>query len=79
MRAILSKFEPKYNQYRNVGTDGRTITKEYKSLATLYRYGIRPYLKMWDGKLKAEIWYNWNNRYKDPNKVMTWNTHIFDR
>jgi hypothetical protein len=77
MRAILYKTNPKSEVITWVGTDPekKRLTKEYKSFASLYRYGIHPVLKLWDGKLHAEIYYS--SLYKEPDKVMTWNRDIF--
>ena len=77
MRAILSAY--KNDQPVMVGTEGRIITKEYKSFAMLYRYAIIPALKQHDGRLRAEIYNNWERRYYAPDKVMTWNSHIFSK
>lgn len=74
MYALLSKFSESKGDFVSVGTDGRHITKKYKSFAFLYRYGIRPYLKLWDGKLKAEIYTG--SFYNTPDKVITWNNNI---
>lgn len=75
MRAYLNKYDKDGNI--RLGSDWVTITKEYKTIATLYRYGIVPMLKVWDGRLKAEIFYNWDNKYKEPDRIMTFNSHIF--
>ena len=65
------------NDTKGLGSDHTTITNDYKSLSTMYRYAIRPFLKSHGGKCKAEIYYNWDNRYGTPDRVMTWNTKIF--
>lgn len=76
MRAILTKLDKECKPVANVGNDPqqRRLIKSYKSMAMLYRYAIRPALKQWDGRVKAEIW-NSDNIYKDPDRVMSFNTH----
>ena len=69
MRAFLHDFE-------GLGTDHSAVTKEYKSFATLYRYAVLPFLQSHNGQCKAEIFYNWSNRYGKPDKIQTWNSHI---
>ena len=71
MRAFL-------NDCKGLGTDHSSVTKDYKSFSTLYRYAIVPFLKT-HGMCKAEIFYNWDNRYGTPNKVITWNANIFKK
>lgn len=80
MKAILSRFNSNSDVIATCGNDpeNRRLTKSYGSFASLYRYGIRPVLGAWDGRLKAEIW-NGESIYSEPDKVMTWNTHIFDK
>jgi hypothetical protein len=75
----MKAFLTKYNQDGSlgIGSDKTIITREYKSFAMLYRYAIVPALKAWDGRLKAEIFYNWDRRYSTPDRTMTWNNHIF--
>ncbi len=76
MRAILSGYYPNGTP-KLVGSENRIITKEYKTFATLYRYAIKSALKQWDGRVHVEIWYNWDNRYEDADKIMTFNDNIF--
>lgn len=80
MRAILYRRNSEtLDIITRVGNDpeNRRLTKEYKSFATLYRYGIKPVLKQWDGKLHAEVYHG--SLYQEPDKVMTWNTDIFKK
>ena len=70
MRAFL-------NDGQGLGSTHSNVTNEYKSMATLYRYAIRPFLKSHNGFCKAEIFLNWDNRYSKPDKVMIWNEKIF--
>ena len=70
MRAFL-------NDCQGLGTDHSVITNEYKSVATLYRYAVLPFLKSHGGRCKAEIFYNWDRRYGTPDKIMTWNNNLF--
>ena len=78
MRAILTKLDKNCEPIRTAGNDpdNRRLTKSYKSFATLYRYAIKPALRQWDGRLKAEIWKT-DNIYQEPDRVSTWNTNIF--
>ena len=78
MRAILTRYNSDQKPIASLGNDpeNRRLTKEYKSFAMLYRYAIRPALKQWDGRLKAEIWDN-DNIYTESDRVLTWNTHIY--
>lgn len=80
MRAIIYRLDENCKPVQSLGNDpeNRRLTKSYSSFAMLYRYAIRPALKQWDGKLKAEIW-NGDNIYSNPDKVMTWNRHIFKK
>lgn len=64
------------NDGKGLGSDHTTITNEYKSFATLYRYAVVPFLNTHGGFCKAEIYYNWDDRYGTPSKVMTWNGNI---
>lgn len=72
MRAFL-------NDCKGLGSDHSIITKDYKTITTMYRYAIVPFLNTHGGMCKAEIFYNWDNRYGTPNKTMTWNTNIFKK
>lgn len=80
MRAIITRCDENCRPIKTAGNDPdyRRLTKSYKSFAMLYRYAIKPALKQWDGRLQAEIW-NGDNIYKEPDKFMTWNTHIFKK
>jgi hypothetical protein len=80
MKAILTKHNANNEPITMVGNDpdNRRLTKSYKSFAMLYRYAILPALRQWNGRLRAEIW-NGENIYSDPDRVQTWNTHIFDK
>ena len=79
MKAILSRFNSDLGIIATCGNnpENRRLTKSYRSFASLYRYGIHPVLKVWGGRLKAEIW-NGESIYSEPDKIMTWNIHIFD-
>lgn len=79
MRALLTRLDKQCKPVATAGNNPgeRRLTKEYKSFAMLYRYAIKPALKQWDGRLKAEVW-NGENIYKASDRVQTWNTHIFD-
>lgn len=72
MRAFL-------NDTKGLGTDHTSVTNEYKSFATMYRYAIVPFLKSHGGMCKAEIFYNWDRRYGTPDRVVSWNTNIFKK
>ena len=50
-----------------IGT-GR-ITGEYKSEATLLRYGVQP-LRRAHYSLRVAIYHNWDRRYGEPDKVI---------
>jgi hypothetical protein len=80
MKAILTKFDENNSPVKTAGNDpdNRRLTKSYKSFAMLYRYAIVPALRQWNGRLKAEIW-NGENIYSDPDRVQTWNNHIFSK
>lgn len=65
MRAFL-------NDGNGLGSDHSTVTKEYKSFATLFRYAVKPFMLRHGGFCKAEIYYNWNKRYGTPDKIITW-------
>lgn len=80
MKAILTRLDENCKPVATVGNDPnqRRLTKSYGSFRMLHRYAILPALKQWNGRLKAEIW-NSDNIYNDPDRVMTWNTHIYDK
>lgn len=80
MRAILYRLDEDCKPIHTLGNDPdyRRLTKDYSSFAMLYRYAIKPALKQWDGRVKAEIW-NTHSIYKEPDRVQTWNTNIFKR
>ena len=59
-----------------LGSGHAMVTGEYKSFATMYRYAIKPFLSSHNGRCKAEIFYNWDNRYGEADKVMTWNRDV---
>jgi hypothetical protein len=61
MRAFL-------NDGAGLGTDHSCITNEYKSIEAMYRYRIQYFLKK-TGYCKAEIFYDWDNRYRTPDKI----------
>lgn len=64
---------------KGLGSDHSTVTKEYKSMATFYRYAVIPFLHSHGGHCTAEIYYNWDRRYGIPDKVISWNTHILEK
>lgn len=43
------------------------VTKEYKTLKNLIRYGVKPYIK---NEVDVEVYHNWDNRYKAPDAVV---------
>jgi hypothetical protein len=47
---------------------GIFVTGEYKTLKNLIRYGVKPYIKE---TVEVEVFHNWDNRYKAPDKVVT--------
>lgn len=66
MRAIVTRSN-KDGSYDQVGMSNCFITNEYKRMTYIHKAARefskgRPY--------KLEIYYNWNNRYKDPDKVL---------
>lgn len=71
MKAFL--YETNEHDQTLLGSDHATVTNEYKTFDTLYRYAVVPFLKTHHGRGKALIYYNWTNRYGEPDKVMTWN------
>ena len=77
MKAFLREFDEEGREL--LGSSHATVTKEYKSFDTLYRYAVVPFLKNHNGRCKAEVYYNWDNRYGTPDKVITWNTGIFKK
>lgn len=44
------------------------VTGDYKTVENLMRYGVRPYIKE---DVDVEIFYNWDNRYGEPDKVIS--------
>ena len=43
------------------------VTGEYKTLKTLIRYGVKPYITE---AVDVEVYYNWDNRYGKPDTVI---------
>lgn len=75
MKAVLQKGRPD-GTYVTIGTEGQHVTKSYRSFATLYRYGILPYLRIWGGRLRAEIFLG-ESVFGTPHSTVTWNTQIY--
>lgn len=47
------------------------VTNNYKSLKNLIRYGVGPIMKRNNLDLvEIEIFYNWDNRYGRPDRIM---------
>ena len=67
------------NDGQGLGCTHSSVTGEYKTFGMFYRYAIVPFLKSHDGRCKAEIFYNWDNRYKEADNIMSWNTHILEK
>ena len=66
MRAIVRRYD---KEGRPGLASNAHITPEYKSLQTMRRYWLR---NMPAGRYQVEIYANWDNRYKDPDKVFDW-------
>lgn len=64
------------NDGKGLGSDHGAVTKDYKTFGGLFRYAILPFAKGHGGFCKAEIYYNWDNRYGNPDKIFTWNLNI---
>ena len=64
------------NDCKGLGSEHSSVTSNYKTFGTFYRYAIVPFLNSHDGRCKAEIFYNWDYRYGTPDKVISWNRHI---
>lgn len=67
------------NDGRGLGSEHSDITNEYKSLKTLYRYAVIPFLKFHGGFCRAEIFLNWDNRYGVPDIIKIWEEKINGR
>ena len=66
MRAIVS-IPHADGTYDNVGMNRRYISNEYKTERNL----IHNVQKRNPGqKLRLEVWYSWDNRYSEPNKII---------
>jgi len=62
MRAFL-------NDMQGLGAEHSTVTKDYKTVSAMLRYAIVPFIKTHNGKCRAEIFHNWDNRYGKPDEV----------
>lgn len=63
MKAIISKS----NVF--VGTTDRFITNEYKRLSSILKIA-QNFAKKINHSVRIELYYNWDNRYSDPNKTI---------
>ena len=61
MRAFLSDGV-------GLGSEHCDVTNEYKTIENMYYYRIQHFLKK-TGYCKAEIFFNWDNRYGTPDRV----------
>jgi hypothetical protein len=57
---------------KGMGSEHSTVTRNYKSFGTMLRYAIIPFAKTHDKYCKAEIYYNWDNRYGKPDRIYIW-------
>lgn len=55
---------------KGLGSDHSTVTKEYKSILSLYKYAVKPFMATHGDYCKVELFYNWDNRYGTPNKLI---------
>lgn len=62
MRAFL-------NDGKGLGSEHSTVTKEYKTLKTLIKYAVKPFLKK-HNYCRVELFNNWDNRYGKPDKIL---------
>ena len=60
------------NDGKGLGSDHSAVTRNYKTLATLFKYAVKPFMRSHGDYCKAEIFYNWVNRYGTPSKVMVY-------
>lgn len=55
---------------KGLGTDHSAITNEYKSIPSMFKYAVRPFMARHGDYCKVELFYNWDNRYGTPSKVI---------
>lgn len=67
MRAYISRYK-RNESIPEVGMSNRFITGEYKSLKALIRYGVKSCTPL-GSCARIELYYNWDNRYAEPDKV----------
>ena len=56
---------------KGLGSDHSTVTNEYKSFTTMFRYAILPFQRT-HGFCKALIYFNWDHRYGEPDRIETY-------
>lgn len=57
------------NNGKGLGSNNSIITKDYKTIRGLYVNAILPFYNQ-HGYCKAEVFYNWDNRYKMPDIII---------
>lgn len=60
------------NDGQGLGTDHSTVTNEYKTVAAMFKHAVKPFMRSHGDYCKAEIFYNWDNRYGTPSKIMVY-------
>ena len=69
---IIEKGENKMRAFLSdgagLGSEHCDVTNEYKTIENMYYYRIQHFLKK-TGYCKAEIFFNWDNRYGTPDRV----------
>lgn len=64
MKAFISELSE--NNTPRLGSDHATVTREYKNMATMFKYAIKPFMKSHKSNVIVEAFYNWDNRYGTP-------------
>ena len=60
------------NDGQGLGSYHIQVTRKYKSIPNLFKYAIKPFMRTHGDYCKAEVFYNWDNRYGTPDKVIVY-------
>lgn len=69
MRAFVHEYNTISNTPR-LGSAHATITNEYRSIPNMFKYAIKPFMKSHKSDVIVEVFYNFDNRYGEPDKTL---------
>jgi hypothetical protein len=65
MKAFISEYNSISKQPR-LGSLHATVSGNYKTIATMFKYAIKPFMNSHKSDVIVEAFYNWDNRYGMP-------------